>query len=104
MSILQREPVRVYLYTVSLALVALLVATGVLTAGVAPLVLALVATVLAVPAVEVARSKVVPVEKVAKEIEAAYGIAAEGDRLVAGEGRDPSEVELVDGLPQDVDE
>lgn len=57
-----QEPVRKYLYGVTLALVALAVGLGVVTATVAPLVLAVAAAVLAVPAVEAARSKVTPVE------------------------------------------
>lgn len=56
-----REPVRVYVYTVLAVVIALLVARGVMSAAEAPLWTALVATLLGVPAVETARSKVSPV-------------------------------------------
>lgn len=55
------EPVRVYIYTVVAAIIAILVIYGVVDSTVAPVVLAVVSAVLAVPAVEVARSKVSPV-------------------------------------------
>lgn len=64
LSVLTREPVRAYLYGVAAAVVALLVGVGLLTGAVAPLVLAVAHAVLAVPAVEVARSKVTPMAKV----------------------------------------
>ncbi len=62
LSLLSREPVRVYLYGVVGAIVALLVGVGVVSSGVAPLILAVVTAVLAVPAVEAARAKVTPVD------------------------------------------
>jgi hypothetical protein len=55
------EPVRLYVYTVLAIVVGLLVARGVLSTAEAPLWTALVATLLGVPAVETARSKVSPV-------------------------------------------
>lgn len=59
--LLAREPVRVYLYGLTAALVALLVLYGVLAAGQAAAWLALVTAVLAVPATEGARARVSPV-------------------------------------------
>lgn len=58
--LVSREPVRVYLYGVVAAVVALLAVTGVLTAGLVPVLLSLAATVLAV---EKARASVSPVSK-----------------------------------------
>lgn len=60
-SVVTEYPVRVYGYSVVAALVALAVVTGFVSAGVAPLVMAVVAAVLAVPATEVVHSKVTPV-------------------------------------------
>lgn len=60
---LKREPVRLYLYAVALAVVALLVVLGVLSASIAPVVLALVAAVLAVPTTESLRARVTPTKK-----------------------------------------
>lgn len=57
------EPVRVYLYGVGVAVVALLVGLGVVTEDIAPLILAAVAAVLGVPAVESARRRVTPTSK-----------------------------------------
>ncbi len=54
----QSEPVRLYLYSILGPLLALLLALGVVTAELVPLVLALAGAVLAVPAVEAARRKV----------------------------------------------
>lgn len=54
------EPVRVYVYGLAAALVALLVAYGVLDGGQAAVWLAVVTALLAVPAAEGARSMVVP--------------------------------------------
>jgi len=56
-----REPVRVYVYTVVTAILAVLVTYGVVDETALPVVLAAVSAVVAVPAVEVARSKVSPV-------------------------------------------
>lgn len=61
--LLAEEPVRMYLYGVVAAVVALLVGVGVITAAVAPLILAVAAAALAVPAVETARAKVKPLAK-----------------------------------------
>lgn len=64
MSLLQREPIRTYLYGVLIAVLALLVGLGVVATALAPLYLAVGAAVLAVPSVlvtEVARAKVTPV-------------------------------------------
>jgi hypothetical protein len=63
MDMLTREPVRAYLYSVSTAVVALLVALGILTSAVAPVIMAVVAAVLAVGGVEAARAKVTPTAK-----------------------------------------
>jgi len=57
------EPVRLYLYTVLIAGIALLVSRGVVAADEALLWAALGAAVLGVPAVELARSKVSPVAR-----------------------------------------
>lgn len=57
-----REPVRLYLYSVLTVGVAILVAYGLVDDSTASLWSALGAAVLAVPAVEAARSKVTPVE------------------------------------------
>lgn len=62
-NLLQREPVRVYLYGLTVALVAALVAFGVVDGDKAPVILGLAAAALAVPAVETARSKVRPVKR-----------------------------------------
>lgn len=61
--LLSREPVRVYLYGVVVAAVALLVGVGVVTSALAPLVLAVAAAVLSVPVVEATRRSVTPVKK-----------------------------------------
>lgn len=82
--LLRREPVRAYAYSAVVAIVALLAATGVVTASLVPLWLAVASAVLAVPAVEKARHDVVPVGK----------LADEGERVALGEGRDPSDEEL----------
>jgi hypothetical protein len=58
MGLLRREPVRVYLYSVLVAVLALLLAYGLVEADKVPLWLGLAASVLAV---EGARSKVTPV-------------------------------------------
>lgn len=55
---LQSEPVRLYLYGVLVPLLALLVAIGVITADLVPLVLALAAAVFGVPAAENLRKRV----------------------------------------------
>lgn len=62
-SLIEREPVRVYLYSALTAIVAVLVAYGVIDAERAPVILAVVSAIFAVPAVEAARSKVSPVTK-----------------------------------------
>lgn len=80
LTLLQRQPVRIYLYTVFAAVVALLVAMGVVTATLAPLILAVGTAVLAVPAVEVARSKVTPVAKVA-QVEVTDGLGPDEEVL-----------------------
>ena len=54
------EPVRLYLYSVVIPLLALLVGFGVVDANQTALILGLAGAVLAIPAVEVARSKVTP--------------------------------------------
>jgi hypothetical protein len=54
------EPVRLYLYGVGLALVALLVAYGIVAAEFAPLWVALLVALLGVPATESARRAVSP--------------------------------------------
>lgn len=61
------EPVRLYVYSVVAAVVALLVAFGVLDSNVVPVILAVVTAVLAVPAVEKARASVSPVLKDAED-------------------------------------
>lgn len=63
LSLIQREPVRVYVYTVLVAVVAILVVYGILDSEQAPLWLALAAAVVSVPAVEGARAKVTPTAK-----------------------------------------
>ena len=60
---LRSEPVRVYLYGVLAALVALLVGYGVLTGELAALWLAFGAALLTVPAVERTRSSVTPASR-----------------------------------------
>lgn len=66
---LREEPVRAYLYGVFASVVAALVAAGVVTTGLLPVILAVGTAVLAVPAVEVARAKVTPVTKLETKIE-----------------------------------
>lgn len=61
MSALQREPIRAYMYTVLVALLAALVIFGVVDGSVVPAVLALGAAVLGIPAIEAARAQVTPV-------------------------------------------
>lgn len=56
-----REPVRARLYLVVVAIVALLVAYGLVAGAIAPLWLALAAAALGVPGVESARSRVSPI-------------------------------------------
>ena len=57
-----REPVRVWIYSVLVALVAVLVAYGVIDSEQAPLWIALGAAVLGVAGTEAARAKVTPVD------------------------------------------
>jgi hypothetical protein len=57
---LRSNPVRSYLYTVGVAVEAVLVGRGVITDNDAPLYVGLLVAVLGVPAVEVTRSKVIP--------------------------------------------
>lgn len=59
-SLWAKEPVRAALYSVLGVLAGLLVAKGAVSGDVVDLVLAAVATVVGVPAVEVARSQVTP--------------------------------------------
>lgn len=63
--LLRREPVRVYLYGVYVAILLLLLAYGIVTTTLLPLWLGLGAALLAVPAVEGARAKVTPYKGVA---------------------------------------
>lgn len=55
------EPVRLYVYTVVAAVLAVLVTFGIVSDQALPVILAAVSAVVAVPAVETARSKVAPV-------------------------------------------
>lgn len=57
------EPVRLYVYTVGTAILAVLITYGVVDEKALPVILALVSAVLAVPAVEKARSRVRPLAK-----------------------------------------
>lgn len=65
MSVLARwaatEPVRLYVYSVIAAVLAVLVAYGIVDEQMLPVILAAVSAIVAVPAVETARSKVSPV-------------------------------------------
>lgn len=61
--LIRREPVRVYVYGLVAALLAALGVLGYVKTDLVPVILALVAAALAVPAVEVARSKVEPTNK-----------------------------------------
>jgi hypothetical protein len=61
MNLAKSEPVRLYLYSLLVPVVALLVFLGVVDAQSAPLWIALVTAVLGVPAVEAARAAVTPV-------------------------------------------
>jgi hypothetical protein len=56
------EPVRLYVYSVVAAILAVMITYGVVDSTALPVILAAVAAVLAVPAVEKARSKVSPVD------------------------------------------
>lgn len=56
------EPVRLYAYSVIAAILAVLITYGVVDASALPVILAAASALLAVPAVETARSKVSPVE------------------------------------------
>lgn len=56
----KEEPVRLYVYTVVAAILAVLVAYGVVDETALPVILAAATAILAVPAVETARSKVTP--------------------------------------------
>jgi len=62
-SLLQREPVRVYLYGLTVAIVGALVTFGVVDGDQAAVVLGVCSAALAIPAVETARSKVRPVRR-----------------------------------------
>lgn len=57
---LRSNPVRSYLYTVGLAVEAVLVGRGVITGNDAPLYVGLLTAVLGIPAVELTRAKVIP--------------------------------------------
>lgn len=91
LTLLQREPVRVYLYGVLTTIVAALAATGVITGVLVPVYLAVGGAILAVPAVEAARDKVVPVAKIAR-VEVTDGLGPH-----AGDG-------LTDRAPEELDE
>ena len=60
--VLAREPVRVWLYSVGVAILLLLVAYGLVEDTKAPLWLGLLGAVLYVPGVEAARARVSPVQ------------------------------------------
>lgn len=60
-----REPVRVYVYGVAAAIVMALVAFGLVSGDQAVAVIGVAAAVVAVPAAESARARVVPVAKLA---------------------------------------
>lgn len=62
-SFFKSEPVRAYIYTLVVAVLAALVALGVITAAVVPIVVTLASVVLAVGGVEKVRSLVSPVSK-----------------------------------------
>jgi len=57
-----REPVRLYVYTCVAAILAVLITYGVVDSTAVPVILAAVSAILAIPAVETARSKVSPVD------------------------------------------
>ncbi len=57
------EPVRVYVYTLLSAVLGALVVYGVVDANAVPVIMAVVTAALAVPAVELVRSKVSPVRE-----------------------------------------
>lgn len=59
----RREPVRIYIYGVVVAVLAALVVLGFVKADLVPVLLAVATAILAVPAVEAARSKVEPTDK-----------------------------------------
>lgn len=63
-----KEPVRLYVYSVVAAVLAVLVAYGIVDEQLLPVILAAVSAVVAVPAVETARSKVSPVGTVATPV------------------------------------
>lgn len=56
----REEPVRLYVYTVVAAILAVLITYGIVDETAVPVILAAVSALLAVPAVETARSKVTP--------------------------------------------
>lgn len=64
------EPVRTFLYTALVVLVGAIVAKGWLSADLSLLIIAGLATVLGVPAVEAARAKVSPTRKVEEVVQA----------------------------------
>lgn len=61
---LHEEPVRVYLYSVAVAVVALLLALGIVSGSLVPVILSVVSALLAVPGTESLRSRVSPVKGV----------------------------------------
>jgi hypothetical protein len=63
-----REPVLLYLYSVVGAILAVLVVYGIVDETTLPVILAAVSALLAVPAVETARSKVSPVDTATPEV------------------------------------
>lgn len=65
---LQYEPVRVYVYGIVLSFMAILIAYGIVDNERAALILAAVSAIIAVPAVEKARSKVTPVAGLNEEV------------------------------------
>jgi hypothetical protein len=62
------EPVRLYVYSVVAAILAVLVTYGVVDETALPVILAAVSALVAVPAVETARSKVSPVDRITPEV------------------------------------
>ena len=72
MKLLRREPVRVYCYTVALAVIGLLAAYGVIAENLIPVWLGLASAALAVGGAESARARVTPVKPRTGAVDAVY--------------------------------
>ncbi|MBE7195884.1 MAG: hypothetical protein INR66_25825 [Gordonia polyisoprenivorans] len=95
---IRREPVRTALLPLITALVAYLVARGTVSESLAPIILAVVALALGLPATEVIRSQVTPVSKVPEVVSAQVGAVIGKAAAELGPQLGPDSRRVVDAL------